>query len=44
MSMPPYAHLFDARDHADKLATMLEASFASTLRPAVPDQAMTRNG
>ena len=26
-----YAHLFDARDHADKLAATLEANFAETL-------------
>jgi integrase len=38
VTLDVYAHLFDARDHADKLAAILEANFAATLeRPAAGD-------
>src|SRR3954447_17903611 len=40
VTLDVYAHLFDARDHADKLAAMLEANFASTLEPALRGNAV----
>ena len=33
VTLDVYAHLFDARDHADKLAATLETNFADTLEP-----------
>src|SRR4051794_21842754 len=44
VTLDVYAHLFDARDHADKLAAILETNFAAALQPATPGQtiALTR--
>ena len=41
VTLDVYAHLFDARDHADKLAATLEANFADTLEPALGGQPVT---
>jgi len=55
VTLDVYAHLFDARDHADRLAAILESSFATTLEafpdsfpqrslaPAITRRAETRN-
>lgn len=43
VTLDVYAHLFDARDHADKLAAVLETNFASTLQPASSGEAVALN-
>ena len=44
VTLDVYAHLFDARDHADKLAAVLEANFARTLQPAASGETVALNG
>lgn len=43
VTLDVYAYLFDARDHADKLAAILEANFASTLEPAAGGEVVGLN-
>ena len=43
VTLDVYAHLFDARDHADKLAAILETNFASTLEPAAGGEVVELN-
>ena len=43
VTLDVYAHLFDARDHADKLAETLEANFASTLAPTGEGETLALN-
>ena len=39
MTLSTYAALFDGRDHADKMAAMLEASFGNVVETAARGEA-----